>query len=557
MDKKIKKINLLDGIRQLDKNIDSDDDGLSDCQEMKIYGTDPNNSDTDNDGVSDGLEVAIGKNPAGIGMLKYYFVPYEGNDFKPHILHPHRLAFHALTAVLIKLLVVAWALTFPIEAWLTPLSLGEQAQKIISLTNDLRKRFGLDVLVEDRNLALIANAKAEDMLYQQYFDHVSPTGKKLADWLKSFGYNYSIAGENLAIGYDEPEAVVGAWQKSRTHYANLTDPDFSRIGVGMVAGDYKQSQTVFIAQLFANPPLVVKTASAKTSPESQEDIALASQIATSYSHSATIALNNDQPLDHPALLWPPDKFLTKEKLVKFKIYAPQAETASFFLDGQKIDQQPVVGDIAFFDLAPDEGSHRLMLKSQRGGQSADSIVYSFLVDRTPPVVDVQKTKFEIIAVNSGALEMIKVTAFLSADANKATVLQGNNFLQLHPDDSQPYKWSGQLVIDRNKSKDQTISVMPTLFTEDFAGNSMKTAINWDNIRIFEPSPIVQYFFIKNHQPAVLKSLFDFSSYYYRFILTLAIFSLLLNVFIQIRKQHPRIILSSCGLIVLLAALLLT
>lgn len=36
---------------------DSDGDGLSDIDEMDIYGTDPNNPDTDNDGLTDGEEV--------------------------------------------------------------------------------------------------------------------------------------------------------------------------------------------------------------------------------------------------------------------------------------------------------------------------------------------------------------------------------------------------------------------------------------------------------------------------------------------------------------------
>ena len=37
--------------------IDTDEDGISDDDEIDIYGLDPNNSDTDNDGISDGNEV--------------------------------------------------------------------------------------------------------------------------------------------------------------------------------------------------------------------------------------------------------------------------------------------------------------------------------------------------------------------------------------------------------------------------------------------------------------------------------------------------------------------
>jgi ABC-type transport system substrate-binding protein len=43
--------------------IDSDNDGLSDYDEIFIYGTDPENPDTDGDGINDGDEIARGTNP--------------------------------------------------------------------------------------------------------------------------------------------------------------------------------------------------------------------------------------------------------------------------------------------------------------------------------------------------------------------------------------------------------------------------------------------------------------------------------------------------------------
>jgi len=43
--------------------IDSDNDGLTDYEEVKIYKTNPLKKDTDNDGVSDGKEVKTGFDP--------------------------------------------------------------------------------------------------------------------------------------------------------------------------------------------------------------------------------------------------------------------------------------------------------------------------------------------------------------------------------------------------------------------------------------------------------------------------------------------------------------
>ncbi|MCX6785420.1 MAG: hypothetical protein NTZ18_01040 [Candidatus Komeilibacteria bacterium] len=48
---------------------DSDNDGLSDREEVKVYKTDPLNPDTDSDGYLDGAEVKAGYNPNGTGKL--------------------------------------------------------------------------------------------------------------------------------------------------------------------------------------------------------------------------------------------------------------------------------------------------------------------------------------------------------------------------------------------------------------------------------------------------------------------------------------------------------
>jgi hypothetical protein len=48
---------------------DTDGDGLTDYDEVSVFGTDPKNSDTDTDGYRDGDEVASGYNPKGAGKL--------------------------------------------------------------------------------------------------------------------------------------------------------------------------------------------------------------------------------------------------------------------------------------------------------------------------------------------------------------------------------------------------------------------------------------------------------------------------------------------------------
>ena len=61
-------VNTNEQVNKNTANVDSDNDGLTDEQEL-TYGTDPNNADTDGDGYSDGDEVQSGYNPNGPGTL--------------------------------------------------------------------------------------------------------------------------------------------------------------------------------------------------------------------------------------------------------------------------------------------------------------------------------------------------------------------------------------------------------------------------------------------------------------------------------------------------------
>ncbi|PJB19680.1 hypothetical protein CO115_02395, partial [Candidatus Falkowbacteria bacterium CG_4_9_14_3_um_filter_36_9] len=58
----------INNVKQENKIIDTDNDGLTDQEEV-YYGTDIKNPDSDNDGYADGEEVKKGFNPSGEGKL--------------------------------------------------------------------------------------------------------------------------------------------------------------------------------------------------------------------------------------------------------------------------------------------------------------------------------------------------------------------------------------------------------------------------------------------------------------------------------------------------------
>ena len=244
---------------------DTDGDGLSDYAEIFVYRTDPLNPDTDNDGMSDGDEVKVGRNPLGSGMLADFFAPGPQNGYTPFALHPKRLFFHALSAGIIKVFLLLFVFSAPLQAYLTPEVSFNEGREIIRLTNELRHNLGINVLIESPKLTQAAYNKAQDMLLLQYFSHTGPDGRTVRNWLNDADYNFQVAGENLAVGFTESDKVFEAWKLSKTHYANLIDPEFHEIGIGMTAGAYKSSDTIFLAQLFGAPQSTALTRGNKNS----------------------------------------------------------------------------------------------------------------------------------------------------------------------------------------------------------------------------------------------------------------------------------------------------
>mgnify|MGYP000966070924 FL=1 len=72
-----------------------------------------------------------------------------------------------------------------------------------------------------------------------YFSHTSPVFGSTFSLLDQYGISYKTAGENIAMGYTTPEAVVTGWMNSPGHRANILNASFTQIGVGYVAsGNY-------------------------------------------------------------------------------------------------------------------------------------------------------------------------------------------------------------------------------------------------------------------------------------------------------------------------------
>jgi uncharacterized protein YkwD len=129
------------------------------------------------------------------------------------------------------------------------------ANGIVADTNEQRQDSNLAPLVVNPNLAQAAQAKASDMVAQNYWSHNTPTGQTPWQFIAQKGYNFSLAGENLAYGFSNSDAVLNAWMNSQDHRANILNSSYKNIGIGIAhSSNYQNdgSETVVVA-MYASP----------------------------------------------------------------------------------------------------------------------------------------------------------------------------------------------------------------------------------------------------------------------------------------------------------------
>ena len=117
-----------------------------------------------------------------------------------------------------------------------------QIGEVLALVNAERAKHGLAALTEDWELSRVARYKSQDMHDNRYFAHNSPTYGTPFRMLRAFGLSYRTAGENIAMGYAAPAAVVAGWMNSEGHRANILSSAYTKIGVGYVADGHYWTQ---------------------------------------------------------------------------------------------------------------------------------------------------------------------------------------------------------------------------------------------------------------------------------------------------------------------------
>ena len=127
-----------------------------------------------------------------------------------------------------------------------PVSNSSYAKEMLNLINQERAANGVLQLKWNEELAKVAQAKAQDMVDNNYFSHTSPTYGSPFDMMKSFGISYRYAGENIAKNSSVAKAHT-ALMNSEGHRKNILNSNFTSIGIGIVK---TSSNSYTIVQMF-------------------------------------------------------------------------------------------------------------------------------------------------------------------------------------------------------------------------------------------------------------------------------------------------------------------
>lgn len=106
---------------------------------------------------------------------------------------------------------------------------------MLVLVNEERKKAGLKPVAADPELRVVARAHSKDMFARGYFAHVDPDKNDPFDRMRAGGVKFLTAGENLALAQTLQQAHDGL-MKSPGHRANILQPQFGRLGIGILDG---------------------------------------------------------------------------------------------------------------------------------------------------------------------------------------------------------------------------------------------------------------------------------------------------------------------------------
>ena len=120
----------------------------------------------------------------------------------------------------------------------------DEIQQILLLVNEARTAEGLNPLTLDTTLTAYAMQRAAECTV--YYSHTRPNGSSCFTLLEG-NFQFGGAGENIAMGQRNAQAVHTAWMNSQGHRENIMNPSYQSVGIGC----FYQDGYIAWAQMFS------------------------------------------------------------------------------------------------------------------------------------------------------------------------------------------------------------------------------------------------------------------------------------------------------------------
>ena len=158
-------------------------------------------------------------------------------------------------------IVIVFSLGLVLNSWLSsrPKVLGASSNfsvsALLNATNSQRSAYNQPSYELNSQLDAAAQTKANDMVTKNYWSHNTPSGQTPWSFITSAGYNYQLAGENLAYGFNNASQVISGWMNSPEHRANILDSGYKDVGFGVASSvNYLgHGPEVLVVAIYAEP----------------------------------------------------------------------------------------------------------------------------------------------------------------------------------------------------------------------------------------------------------------------------------------------------------------
>lgn len=120
-------------------------------------------------------------------------------------------------------------------------------RELLRLVNQERKNAGLETLQWDAKLAEAAELHARKLASHSELSHRFPGEPELAQRVGATGARFNALAENVAVA-DDPEVIHLALMNSPGHRANIMNPRYNAVGIGVVM----VRKSIYVTQDFAH-----------------------------------------------------------------------------------------------------------------------------------------------------------------------------------------------------------------------------------------------------------------------------------------------------------------